>query len=148
MMGLVVTASIGARPRTNKTPRIALLALASRSQECRASARRPTLRHCMQKCVVICPVCAWPLAVRFSNRPFEVKRVQTIHCHGVDVARELALSLRNRHHGPSSMEFEDEVEQSEERPCHQTLSRSKRTDELTSSIVPRGTSSHRSVEFE
>jgi hypothetical protein len=24
-------------------------------------------------------------------------------------------SLRNRHHGPSSMEFEDEVEQSEER---------------------------------
>jgi hypothetical protein len=31
------------------------------------------------------------LAVRFSNRPFEVKRVQTIHCHGVEVARELAL---------------------------------------------------------
>ena len=29
--------------------------------------------------------------VRFSNRPFEVKRFQTIHRHSVDVARGLAL---------------------------------------------------------
>ena len=57
-------------------------------------------------------------------------------------------SLRNRHKGPSIMGFEDEVEQSLPRPCHQTDDRSKRTHELTSSIVPRGTSFHRSVEFE
>src|ERR1700733_5021059 len=46
------------------------------------------------------------------------------------------------------MGFEDEVEQSLRRPCQQTdTGRSKRTYDLTSSIVPRGTSSHRLVEF-
>src|SRR5438034_11605757 len=34
------------------------------------------------------------------------------------------------------------------RPCRQTNGRSKQTCELTSSIVPRGTSFHRSVELE
>src|SRR5437016_13975134 len=57
-------------------------------------------------------------------------------------------SLRNRHQGPSIMGFEDEVEQSYRRPCRLADSRSKRTYELTSSIVPRGTSFHRSVELE
>jgi hypothetical protein len=57
-------------------------------------------------------------------------------------------SLRNRHQGPSIMGFEDEVEQSQMRPCRQINGRSKRTCELTSSIVPRGTSFHRSVELE
>src|SRR5436190_6921686 len=57
-------------------------------------------------------------------------------------------SLRNRHQGRSIMEFEDEAEQSLGRPCRLTDSRSKRTYELTSSIVPRGTSFHRSVELE
>ena len=85
--------------------------------------------------------------VRFSNRPVGVKRFQTIHRSSVDVSRGLAL-LRNRHKGPSIMGFEDEVEQSLPRPCHQTDDRSKRTHELTSSIVPRGTSFHRSVELE
>src|SRR5471032_1837499 len=46
------------------------------------------------------------------------------------------------------MGFEDEVEQSLGRPCRQTDGRSKRTCELTSPIVPRGTSFHRSVELE
>ena len=46
------------------------------------------------------------------------------------------------------MGFEDEVEQSIGRPCRQTNGRSKRPYELTSSIVPRGTSFHRSVELE
>src|SRR5260370_34161848 len=32
-----------------------------------------------------------PDDVCFSNRPFWVKRFQTIHCHGVDVARGLVL---------------------------------------------------------
>src|SRR5258705_5564680 len=48
------------------------------------------------------------------------------------------------------MGFEDKVEQSPARPCRQTNGngRSKRTCELTSFIVPRGTSFHRSVELE
>src|SRR5450755_2937643 len=46
------------------------------------------------------------------------------------------------------MGFEDEAEQSLGRPCRLADSRSKRTYELTSSIVPRGTSFHRSVELE
>ena len=44
------------------------------------------------------------------------------------------------------MGFEDEVEQSLERPCRWLIGRSKRTYELTSSIVPRGASFHRAVE--
>ena len=46
------------------------------------------------------------------------------------------------------MGFEDEAEQSLGRPCRPTNGRSKRTCELTSSIVPRGTSFHRRVELE
>jgi hypothetical protein len=46
------------------------------------------------------------------------------------------------------MGFEDGVEQSLGRPCHQANGRSKRTYDLTSSIVPRGTSFHRSVDLE
>jgi hypothetical protein len=52
-------------------------------------------------------------------------------------------SLRTRHQGPSIMGFEDEVEQSFGRPCRVCDSRSKRKYDLTSSIVPRGTSFHR-----
>src|SRR5438445_13892924 len=44
--------------------------------------------------------------------------------------------------------FEDEVEQSLPRPCRQCDGRSKRTYDLTPSIVPRGTSFHCSVELE
>src|SRR6476619_2429741 len=46
------------------------------------------------------------------------------------------------------MGSEDEVEQSFGRPCRQRNGRSKQTCELTSSIVPRGTSFHRLVELE
>ena len=46
------------------------------------------------------------------------------------------------------MGFEDEVEQSIGRPCRQLNGRSKRHCELTSSIVPRGTSFHDAVELE
>ena len=46
------------------------------------------------------------------------------------------------------MGFEIEVEQSYGRPYRQGNGRSKRTHELTSSIVPRGTSFHRWVELE
>jgi hypothetical protein len=44
------------------------------------------------------------------------------------------------------MGFEDEVEQSSRRPYPKTDDGSRRTYELTSSIVPRRTSFHRSVE--
>src|ERR1039458_7013876 len=45
------------------------------------------------------------------------------------------------------MGFEDEAEQSIGRRCRQTDSRSSDRYELTSSIVPRGTSFHRVVEL-
>ena len=41
-----------------------------------------------------------PLNCRFSNRPFGVKRFQTIHRRSVDVASRARASLRNRHQGP------------------------------------------------
>src|SRR5271169_4460520 len=50
--------------------------------------------------------------------------------------------------GPSIMGFEGEAEQSIGRPYRQTNGRSKRPSELTSSIVPRGTSFHHAVELE
>src|ERR1017187_6304719 len=49
--------------------------------------------------------------------------------------------------GPSTMGFENEAEQSIGRPYRQTDSRSSDRYELTSSIVPRGTSFHRVVEL-
>jgi len=55
-------------------------------------------------------------------------------------------SLRTRHQGPSIMGVEDEVEQSNGRPCRQCNGRFKPTYELTSSFVPRGTSFHRWVD--
>jgi len=85
--------------------------------------------------------------VRFSNRPFGVKRLQTIHRCSVDVAHGLVLLFGNRPQGPSIMGFEDGVEQPFGRPCCQTNGRSMRPNELTSSIVPRGTSFHCSVEL-
>jgi hypothetical protein len=44
------------------------------------------------------------------------------------------------------MGFEDEAEQSLGRPCRLSNGRSKRTYELTSSIVPQGTSFHHAVD--
>ena len=41
-------------------------------------------------------------------------------------------SLRNRHHGPSIMGFENEAERSIGRPCRRSDGRSKRTYDLTS----------------
>jgi hypothetical protein len=73
-----------------------------------------------------------PEDVCFSNRPFEVKRFQTIHHCSVDVARGLVLLFGIGTKAlPSRMGFEDEVEQSDWRPCRQSKGRSKRTYELT-----------------
>jgi hypothetical protein len=57
-------------------------------------------------------------------------------------------SLRNRRQGPSIMGFEDEGEQSLPRSYRPMDGRSKRTCELTSSIVPRETSVHCWMELE
>src|SRR3982074_904014 len=84
--------------------------------------------------------------VRFSNRPFGVKRFQTIRHCSVDVARGLVLLFGIGTRALPSLGFEDEAEQSFSRPCRQSNGRSKRTCELTSSIVPRGRSFHCSVD--
>ena len=88
-------------------------------------------------------MCAHCRDVRFSNRPLGVKHFQTIHPCSVDVAHGLVLLFGIGTKGPSIMGFEDEVELSFGRPCRQYDGRFKRTYELTSSIVPRGTSFHR-----
>jgi hypothetical protein len=85
---------------------------------------------------------------RFSNRPSGVKRFQAIHQLQCRCRSRARASLRTRHQGPSIMGFEDEVEQSFGRPCRRCNGRLKRTNELTSSIVPRGTSFHRWVELD
>ena len=77
-----------------------------------------------------------------------VKRFQTVHGQRRQCHSRARASLRNRHTGPTIMGFEDEVERSFRRPCRQTDGRSKQTRELTSSIVPRGTPFHHSVELE
>jgi hypothetical protein len=83
---------------------------------------------------------------RFSNRPFEVKRFRDDPPPQFRCRSRAHASLRNRRQRPSIMGFEDEVEQSMPRPLPLRNGRSKRTCELTSSIVPRGTSFHRLVE--
>src|SRR5262245_43208320 len=87
-----------------------------------------------------------PSNVGFSNRPTEVKRFQTIRRHGIDVARGLALLFGIGTTALPSWDFEDQVEQSLPRPCRKMNGRPKRTYELTSSIVPQGTSFHRWVD--
>src|SRR5665647_992339 len=92
--------------------------------------------------------CCGAAHVRFSNRPLEVKHFQTIHHCSVDVARGLALLFGIGTRALPLWDFEDEAEQSFGRPYRQGNGRSKRTCELTSSIVPRGTSFHGLVELE
>ena len=78
---------------------------------------------------------------RFSNRLFEVKHSD--YPPPLPVSMSLTnpcFSSGDRHHGPSIMGFENEVEQSCAAFCRQTDGRSKRTCELTSSIVPRALS--------
>jgi hypothetical protein len=58
-----------------------------------------------------------PADVRFSNRPFGVKRFQAVHDWRCRCHSRARASLRNRRQGPSIMGSEDEVEQSLGRPC-------------------------------
>ena len=85
--------------------------------------------------------------VRFSNRPFGVKHFQTIrHCN-VDVARGLVLLF-----GIGTGALPSWDSRTRRNNLYRGLAvslngRSKRTCELTSSIVPRGTSFHCSVDL-
>ena len=87
-----------------------------------------------------------PGDVRFSNRPFGVKHFQTIHQCGVDVARGLVLLFGI---GTKALpSWDSRTRWSDLWGGLAVMNgRSKRTCELTSSIVPRGTSFHRSVEL-
>ena len=91
--------------------------------------------------------------VCFSNRPFRVKRFQTIHHYSVDVARGLALLFGIGTKALPSWDSKTRwnnllvgltVRLLVGLTVRQTNDRSKQTYELTSSIVPRGTSFHRS----
>src|SRR6476660_4184671 len=109
-----------------------------------------------------------PMDVLFSNRPFGVKRFQTIHHHSVDVAHGLVLLFSNRpfgvkrfqtihHHsvdvahglvllfGIGTKPFQYGIRRRGGTIFRAALpsvdGRTKQTCELTSSIVPRGTSS-------
>src|SRR6478672_2039562 len=79
---------------------------------------------------------------RFSNRPFGVKRFQTIHPYSVDVAHGLVLLFGI---GTKALPSWDSKTRWNNLRDGLTVAngRSKQTCELTSSIVPRGTSFHR-----
>jgi hypothetical protein len=85
--------------------------------------------------------------VHFSNRPVGVKRFQTFHHNSVDVARGVALLFGI---GTKALPSWDSKVRWNDLWGGLTavVGRSKRTCELTSSIVPRGTPYHRSVELE
>jgi hypothetical protein len=82
--------------------------------------------------------------VRFSNRPVRVKRFQTVHCSGVDVTRGVMLL-----YGIGTQAFPSWDPRTRWNHLLGGLAtgRSKRTCELTSSFVPRGTPFHRVVEL-
>ena len=82
--------------------------------------------------------------VRFSNRPAGVKRFQAIHGSDGNVARGLVLLYGlGTQAGPSW----DSKTRWNDLLGGLAVGRSKRTYELTSSIVPRGTLFHRVVEL-
>jgi hypothetical protein len=85
--------------------------------------------------------------VRFSNWPVGVKRFQAIHDCGVGIARGLVLLFGL---GTKALPSWDSRTRWNNlyRGLAVAVGRSKRTCELTSSVVPRGTSFHRLAELE
>ena len=88
-----------------------------------------------------------PRLLLFSNRPSGVSTFR-LSTTAMSMSPTGSRFSSESAPGRSIMGSEDEVEQSLPRPCLLTNGRFKRTCELTSSIVPRGTSFHRSVELE
>jgi hypothetical protein len=85
----------------------------------------------------------------FSNRPLGVKRFQTTHHHySVDAAHGLVLLFGIGTKALPSWGSKTRRNNLRVGLVVQANDRSKRTCELTSSIVPRGTSFHRWVELE
>src|SRR3989454_12509107 len=80
----------------------------------------------------------------FSNRPFRVKRFQTIHHYSVDVAHGLVLLFGIGTRGPSIMGFEDEIGKASGRERVQISVVAVSLKKKTSSIGPRRTSFNRS----
>ena len=88
-------------------------------------------------------------AFRFEGGEGSTQVVQLLHGRSIgSQQRRWRQYPRRRPIASSIMGFEDEAEQSIGRPCRQTNGGSKRPSELTSSIVPRGTSCHHAVELE
>src|SRR5438045_4635776 len=88
---------------------------------------------------------AQSIDVRFSNRPFGVKRFQTIHRCSIDVAHGLVLLF-----GIGTKALPSWDSRTRWNNLYHGLAvrwQAKRKNELTSSIVPRGTSFHRRVEL-
>ena len=85
--------------------------------------------------------------VRFSNRPFEVKHFQTIHRCSVDVAHGLALLFGIGTRALPPWDSRTRLDNLIGGLVVILNGRSKRTSELTSSIVPRGTSFHCGVDL-
>src|SRR6516165_7930096 len=104
---------------------------------------RPTLRREDSSCQLgavhtwheadICLRCG---NVRFSNRPVGVKRFQALQYSGGNVARGLVLLYGL---GTSARPSWDSKTRRNDLLGGLAVGRSKRTCELTSSIVPRGT---------
>jgi hypothetical protein len=84
-----------------------------------------------------------PAGSCFSNRPFGVKRFQTIHRYGVDVARGLVLLFGIGTRALPSWDSKTGWNNLYDGLTVRVTAGSKRTCDLTSSIVPRGTSFHR-----
>ena len=84
--------------------------------------------------------------VRFSNRPVWVKRFQAIHYCGLGTTRGLALLFGI---GTEALPAWDSKIRRNDLwgGLAGVIGRSKRTCELTLSIVPRGTPYHRLVEL-
>jgi hypothetical protein len=84
--------------------------------------------------------------VRFSNRPVRVKRFQTTHQNSFEVTREHALLFGI---GTEALPaWDSKIRRNDLRGgLAGVFGRSKRTCELTLSIVPRGTPYHHLVEL-
>src|SRR5664279_2855373 len=133
----------GHSARTRVCPLLALSGQSSRDTVC------PLSDHSGQRWISARGGLSASLIGRSGSSAFKpsITTFQTIHHCSVDVAHGLVLLFGIGTRGPSTMGFENEAEQSNGRPYRQTNGGSKRTNELTSSIVPRGTSFHRSVEL-
>ena len=103
-----------------------------------------TRSHCCAKADVAAPF----THVCFSNRPFGVKHFQAIHRGSVDVTHGLALLFGIGTKALPSWDPTTRWNNLYRGLAVRRTAGSKRTCELTSSIVPRGTSFHCSVELE